>query len=56
LALDRIGARVWIPVILIFWGLVATFTAFVRGPESFDAVRFLLGIADPARFPASRST
>ena len=43
LMLDRIGARVWIPVILVFWGVVATLTAFVKGAASFDAVRFLLG-------------
>jgi MFS transporter, ACS family, tartrate transporter len=51
LMLDRIGARIWIPVILIFWGLVAAATAFVRGPASFDAIRFLLGIAEAGALP-----
>lgn len=51
LMLDRIGARVWIPVILIFWGLVATLTAFVKGASSFDAVRFLLGVAEAGALP-----
>lgn len=51
LMLDRIGARVWIPVILIFWGLVATLTAFVKGAPSFDAVRFLLGVAEAGALP-----
>jgi sugar phosphate permease len=49
--LDRVGARIWIPVILIFWGLVAAATAFVRGPTSFDVVRFLLGIAEAGALP-----
>ncbi|HET9146924.1 MAG TPA: MFS transporter, partial [Acetobacteraceae bacterium] len=51
LMLDRIGARLWIPVILIFWGLVATLTAFVQGPASFNAVRFLLGVAEAGALP-----
>jgi MFS transporter, ACS family, tartrate transporter len=51
LMLDRIGARLWIPVILIFWGLVATLTAFVQGAASFDAVRFLLGVAEAGALP-----
>ena len=51
LVLDRVGARIWIPVILIFWGLVAAAMAFVQGPASFDAVRFLLGIAEAGALP-----
>lgn len=51
LAMDRIGARIWLPVILIFWGVVATLTAFIQGPLSFDAVRFLLGIAEAGALP-----
>ena len=51
MVLDRVGARIWIPVILIFWGLVAAATAFVRAPASFDAVRFLLGIAEAGALP-----
>ena len=51
LMLDRIGARVWIPVILVFWGVVATLTAFVQGATSFDAVRFLLGVAEAGALP-----
>jgi ACS family tartrate transporter-like MFS transporter len=51
LMLDRIGARLWIPVILIFWGLVAALAAFVQGAASFDAIRFLLGIAEAGALP-----
>lgn len=51
LMLDRFGARIWIPVILIFWGIVATLTAFVKGATSFDAVRFLLGVAEAGALP-----
>lgn len=51
LILDRVGARLWIPVILVFWGLVATSTAFVQGAASFDGVRFLLGVAEAGALP-----
>lgn len=51
LMLDRLGARIWIPVILIFWGIVATCTAFVQGAVSFDIIRFLLGVAEAGALP-----
>ncbi|MEE3503761.1 MFS transporter [Acidiphilium acidophilum] len=51
LMLERVGARLWIPVILIFWGLIATLTAFVKGALSFDALRFLLGVAEAGALP-----
>ena len=44
--LYRFGARVWLARIMITWGLLAAATAFVVGPHSFYAVRFLLGVAE----------
>jgi ACS family tartrate transporter-like MFS transporter len=46
LMLARTGARVWIARIMITWGLLATAMMFVRGPLSFYALRFLLGVAE----------
>src|SRR5262245_23490610 len=43
LVLARVGARRWIARIMISWGVVAAATAFVSGPASFYALRFLLG-------------
>lgn len=53
IALHRFGARRWIARIMITWGLISAATAFVTGPTSFYAVRFLLGVAEAGFFPAS---
>jgi MFS transporter, ACS family, tartrate transporter len=47
----RIGARRWLSFVLISWGIVSTCMAFVTGPNSFYALRFLLGIAEAGFFP-----
>jgi MFS transporter, ACS family, tartrate transporter len=51
LVLERVGARFWIARIMITWGLLAGAMAFVRGPISFVALRFLLGAAEAGFFP-----
>ena len=51
IALYRFGARRWIARIMITWGLVSAATAFVRGPQSWYLLRFLLGIAEAGFFP-----
>ena len=51
LALERFGASRWIARVLISWGLVAGATAFVVGPKSLLAMRFLLGVTEAGFFP-----
>jgi len=51
LALYRFGARRWIARIMITWGVVSALMAFVTGPSSLYAVRFLLGVAEAGFFP-----
>ena len=51
LVLEKIGARIWIARIMITWGIISALTAFVTGPWSFLAVRFLLGAAEAGFFP-----
>jgi ACS family tartrate transporter-like MFS transporter len=51
LLLYRFGARRWIARIMISWGLVSTAMVFVVGPNSFYALRLLLGIAEAGFFP-----
>jgi MFS transporter, ACS family, tartrate transporter len=51
IALYRFGARRWIARIMITWGLVSAATAFVRGPQSWYLLRFLLGVAEAGFFP-----
>jgi MFS transporter, ACS family, tartrate transporter len=49
--LHKIGARIWIARVMISWGLVSAAMAFVQGPTSFYALRFLLGAAEAGFFP-----
>ena len=49
--LYRVGARRWIARIMVTWGIASAGTALVAGPNSFYAVRFLLGIAEAGFFP-----
>jgi ACS family tartrate transporter-like MFS transporter len=49
--LHKVGARIWIARVMITWGLVSAAMAFVQGPTSFYALRFLLGVADAGFFP-----
>ncbi|HMK80846.1 MAG TPA: MFS transporter [Xanthobacteraceae bacterium] len=51
LLLERFGARMWIARIMISWGVVSTAMAFITGPYSFYAMRFLLGVAEAGFFP-----
>jgi ACS family tartrate transporter-like MFS transporter len=51
LAMEKVGARVWIARIMITWGLISAAMAFVVGPYSFYALRFLLGAAEAGFFP-----
>jgi ACS family tartrate transporter-like MFS transporter len=50
-AMEKVGARLWIARIMITWGLVGIGTAFVTGPVSFSVARFLLGAAEAGFFP-----
>jgi ACS family tartrate transporter-like MFS transporter len=51
LALEKVGARLWIARIMITWGVISGCMAFVAGPTSFLALRFLLGAAEAGFFP-----
>src|SRR4051795_2285369 len=51
LAMEKVGARIWIARIMITWGLISAAMALVVGPYSFYALRFLLGAAEAGFFP-----
>jgi MFS transporter, ACS family, tartrate transporter len=42
----RVGARVWLPLIAVLWGLVSMLTALVEGKSGFYATRLFLGVAE----------
>lgn len=51
LLLNKFGARKWIARILVSWGLVTFFTAWVNNAASLMLFRFLLGMAEAGFFP-----
>lgn len=51
LILYRVGVRIWIARVMVTWGIVSACSAFVTGPHSFYALRFLLGVAEAGFFP-----
>lgn len=51
IAMEKIGARIWIARIMISWGIVSASTALVTDPFWFNTVRFLLGVTEAGFFP-----
>jgi ACS family tartrate transporter-like MFS transporter len=51
LALQRVGARRWIALLMVVWGVISAAMILVRGPHSFYGLRFLLGAAEAGFFP-----
>jgi len=51
LMLLRVGARRWIMILMIAWGIVSVATAFVPGPALYLVFRFLLGSAEAGFYP-----
>lgn len=51
LVLARLGARRWLSLLMIVWGLVSMLTAFVHGPADYIGARALLGIAEAGFYP-----
>jgi MFS family permease len=51
LVLARLGARVWLPVIMVCWALASMLNAWATGPLSFYAIRFILGVGEAGLYP-----
>jgi ACS family tartrate transporter-like MFS transporter len=51
LMLLRFGAKRWLARIMLTWGLLAAAMLFVRTPLEFNALRFLLGMAEAGFYP-----
>jgi MFS transporter, ACS family, tartrate transporter len=51
LALTRMGARRWLGLLMIVWGVVSMATAWVAGANSYITVRALLGLAESGFYP-----
>jgi ACS family tartrate transporter-like MFS transporter len=48
---ERWSARRWIARIMVSWGLITIWMAFIHTPRQFYIVRFLLGAAEAGFFP-----
>ena len=51
LMLERFGARRWVALMMVTWGLVSASLMFVRTPAGFYVLRFLTGAAEAGFFP-----
>ena len=51
IVLHRIGAKLWITRILLFWGLISMAMIGVDSKFSFYLLRFLLGVGEAGFFP-----
>ncbi|HZE99922.1 MAG TPA: MFS transporter [Planctomycetota bacterium] len=51
LILARVGARIWIARIMIFWGIVSACMMLAKTVPLFYGMRFLLGAAEAGFFP-----
>jgi MFS transporter, ACS family, tartrate transporter len=51
--LSRVGARRWLAVVIVAWGLCSAATALVTGVKTFALVRFLLGVAEAGYLPGA---
>lgn len=51
LALQRVGARKWIAVLMLVWGGISTCMFMVTSPMEFYVLRFCLGAAEAGFFP-----
>ena len=51
LALQKVGARLWMCRICVTWGVLSMLQAFVKDPLSLSIVRSLMGAAEAGLFP-----
>ncbi|HTH16578.1 MAG TPA: MFS transporter [Magnetospirillum sp.] len=51
LMLRKVGARRWIAVIMVLWGILSTSLLLVRTPAEFYILRLLTGAAEAGFFP-----
>jgi D-galactonate transporter len=51
LMLQRVGARRWLALIMVLWGIFSTSLMFVRDAQSFYIIRFLTGATEAGFFP-----
>lgn len=53
LILNKIGARIWLPCMMITWSLISGAMALINDATSFYIVRFFLGVAEAGLYPGA---
>jgi len=53
LVLHRVGAKIWISLLMVSWGIFSMATMFVHDNRSFYLLRFLLGVTEAGFFPGT---
>jgi len=51
LIMTKIGAKRWISITTIIWGLLSALTGFVQNETQFIVLRFILGLAEAGFYP-----
>jgi ACS family tartrate transporter-like MFS transporter len=51
LILEKMGAKRWIAILMVVWGIISCCMLLVRTPRQFYTMRFLLGLAEAGFFP-----
>ena len=51
LMLEKMGARRWIGLLMVMWGIISSSMMFIGSARSFYSLRFLLGAAEAGFFP-----
>jgi len=51
LIMTKIGAKRWISITTIIWGLLSALTGFVQNETQFIVLRFVLGLAEAGFYP-----
>jgi ACS family tartrate transporter-like MFS transporter len=51
MVLQRVGARPWIALLMVLWGVISSSMFLIHSPNSFYLLRFLLGAAEAGFVP-----
>jgi ACS family tartrate transporter-like MFS transporter len=51
MVLQRVGARPWIAILMVLWGVISSSMLFIHSATSFYSLRFLLGAAEAGFVP-----
>lgn len=49
--LERTTPKIWLPTLMLLWGIVATLVGICNNYAGFLAARFFLGVAESGLFP-----